>query len=100
MANLHVKNVPDALHRKIHAYARRRGQTVRDVVLHAVSREIEREEFTARLAKREPVELGRAAARSLAEVRAKRDRDLGGCSSSSIRRGRSSIVCERPSGSV
>ena len=78
MANLQVKNVPEALHRKIRAYARRRGRTLRDVVLEAVSREIDRDEFSARLAKRRPVDLGRPAARSLAEVRAERDRELGG----------------------
>ena len=74
MANLHVKNVPEALHRKIRAYARRRGCTVRDVVLAAVNREIDREEFRVRLAKREPVHLGRPAARSLEEVRTERER--------------------------
>jgi plasmid stability protein len=78
MANLQVKNVPEALHRKIRAYARRRGRTVRDVVLEAIGREIDREEFAARLAKRQPVDLGRPAARSLVEARAERDRDLGG----------------------
>jgi plasmid stability protein len=78
MANLQVKNVPETLHRKIRAYARHRGRTVRDVVLEAVRREIEDEEFRARLAKREPVDLGRPAARTLAEVRAERDRELGG----------------------
>ena len=31
MANLQVKNVPESLHRKIRAYAKRRGRTVRDV---------------------------------------------------------------------
>jgi plasmid stability protein len=78
MANLQVKNVPEPLHRKIRAYAKRRGRTVRDVVLEAVSREIEREDFRARLAKRQPVDLGRPAARTLEEVRAERDRELGG----------------------
>jgi len=75
MANLQVKNVPDALHRKIRAHAKRRGRTVRDVVLDAVTREIERLEFRARLAKREPVELGRPAARTLEELRAEREGD-------------------------
>ena len=78
MANLQVKNVPEALHRKIRAYAKRRGRTVRDVVLEAVNREMEREEFRARLARRQPVDLGRPAARSLEEVRAERERELGG----------------------
>ena len=48
MANLQVKNVPDAVHRKIRSFAERRGRTVRDFVLDAVLREIEREEFRAR----------------------------------------------------
>jgi len=78
MANLQVKNVSEALHRRIRAYAKRQGRTVRDVVLEAVKREIERDEFRARLARREPVALGRPAARSLEEVRADRERELGG----------------------
>lgn len=55
MANLQVKNVPEPLHREIRAHARRRGRTLRDFVLDAVMREVEREEFRARLAKRAPV---------------------------------------------
>ena len=76
MANLQVKNVPEPLHRKIRAYAKRRGRTVRDFVLDAVLRAIEREEFRARLAKREPVDLGRPAARTLEELRAERQAGL------------------------
>jgi len=76
MANLQVKNVPESLHRKIRAYAKRRGRTVRDVVLDAVTREIERLEFRARLAKRAPVDLGRPVARTLEEVRVEREKDL------------------------
>jgi len=72
VANLQVKNVPESLQRKIRAYAKRRGRTVRDVVLEAVKREMEREELRARLARRRPVDLGRPAARSLEEVRAER----------------------------
>jgi plasmid stability protein len=77
MANLQVKNVPESLHRKIRTYAKRRGRTVRDVVLDAVTREIERIEFRARLAKREAVDLGHPAARTLEEVRAGRERERG-----------------------
>jgi plasmid stability protein len=76
MANLQVKNVPEPIHRKIRAFAERRGRTVRDFVLSAVLREIEREEFRARLAKRTPVDLGRPAARTLEELRAERDERL------------------------
>ena len=71
MANLQVKNVPESLHRKLRAYARRRGRTVRDG-------EIEQEGFRSRLAQRERVDLGRPAVRTLEEVRAERDRELGG----------------------
>jgi plasmid stability protein len=78
MSNLQVKNVPEGLHRRIRAYAKRQGRTVRDVVLDAVKREMERDEFRARLARRERVDLGRPAARSLEEVRAERERELGG----------------------
>ena len=63
MANLQVKNVPEPIHRKIRASAQRRGKTLRDFVLDAVLREIERQEFRTRLSKREPVDLGRPAAR-------------------------------------
>jgi len=73
MANLQVKNVPESIHRKIRAFAQRRGRTVRDFVLDAVTREIERQEFRARLAKRESVDLGRPAARTLEELRAERE---------------------------
>jgi len=75
MANLQVKNVPETLHRKIRGFASRRGRTVRDFVLDAVTREIEREEFRARLLKRTPVDLGRPAAWTLEEVRGERQRE-------------------------
>jgi len=78
MANLQVKNVPEPLHRKLRAYANRRGRTVRDVVLEAVTRAIDAEEFRARLARRAPVALGRPVARTLEEERAERTKDLGG----------------------
>ena len=78
MANLQVKNVPESLHRKLRAYAKRRGRTVRDVVLETLTREIEQEGFRSRLAQRERVDLGRPVVRTLEEVRAERDRELGG----------------------
>lgn len=78
MGNLQVKNVPEPIHRRLRAYAKRRGRTVRDIVLEAVCREIDREEFRARLAKRAPVDLGRPVARTLEEVRLERTQELGG----------------------
>ncbi len=76
MANLQVKNVPEPIHRKLRALAKRRGTTVREIVLAAVGRELSREEFRRRLERRAPVDLGRAAARSVEESRADRDREL------------------------
>jgi len=72
VANLQVKGVPDGLHERIRAYAKRRGRTLRDVVLEAIVRDLERDEFLLQLAKRTPVDLGRTAAETLEEVRAER----------------------------
>jgi plasmid stability protein len=77
VANLQVKNVPDALHPRLRAYARRSGRTLREIVLGAVAREMENAEFQARLAKRQPVDLGRPAARSLEDARTERGEELG-----------------------
>lgn len=77
MANLQVKDVPEALHRKIRRYAERRGRTIRDVVLDAVTREIARDEFEARLARRRPVELGGAVGAALDGLREEREGELG-----------------------
>lgn len=76
MANLQVKDIPAPLHRKLRAQARRQGRTIRDLVLEAVRREVEREEFRARLLTRRSVDLGRSAAESLNEVRQEREEEL------------------------
>ncbi len=76
MANLQVKDVPQALHKRIRAYAKRRGRTLREVVLEAIVRDLERDEFLVHLAKRKPVDLGRTAAETLEEVREERTHSL------------------------
>jgi hypothetical protein len=76
MSNIQVKDVPESLHRKLRAQARRQGRTLRDLILEAVRREVEREEFRLRLLTRRPVDLGRAAAAALGEAREERDKDL------------------------
>jgi NRPS condensation-like uncharacterized protein len=76
MANLQVKNVPADVYRKIQRHAKRQGRTIRDVVLGAVLRDIGRAEFNERLAKREPVNLGRSAGRMIEEIRAEREAEL------------------------
>jgi plasmid stability protein len=73
MANLQVKNVPEPLHQKLRRCAKRRGQTVGEVVLEAVRRELSHEEFVARMRRRRPVDLGRPAAALLREARAERE---------------------------
>ena len=77
MSNMQVKNVPDGLHRKLRRHAKRRGRTIRDFVLEAVRRELERDEFHDRLARRASIDLGRPAARTVEETRGERDRELG-----------------------
>jgi hypothetical protein len=72
MASLQVKNVPADLHRKLRRMARQRSVSIRDLVLEAVRREMDREEFRARLARRAPVELGGGASVLLEEARGER----------------------------
>jgi hypothetical protein len=76
MANLQVKNVPADLFRRIRRYARRRGRTLRDVVLDAVEREVARAEFHDRIAGRSAVRLDEPAARAVEETRSERDREI------------------------
>jgi len=78
MANLQVKNVPDTLHNKLRRLARRQGRSLRDLVLEALQREVARDDFERQLARRAPVDLGRAAGKSLERARSQRKRDLGG----------------------
>jgi plasmid stability protein len=73
MANLQVKNVPEPLHRKLRRIAQQKGVTVSDFVLEAVDRAAAREDWKQRFARRSRVTLGRAAATTLAQVRAERE---------------------------
>jgi hypothetical protein len=77
MANLQVKNVPEALHRKIRRLAKQEGKTLRDVVLDAVDRAVARAEWQQRHRTRERVVLDQPAARLVEQARAERDRELG-----------------------
>lgn len=72
MANLQVKSVPEELHHRLRACAARRKQTIREIVLEAVERELSHEEFLARLRRRPKVDLGRPAAELLREARTER----------------------------
>jgi hypothetical protein len=74
MANLQVKNVPEDVHRRLRECARRRGKSLRQLVLEALGKELSEEEFERRLQSRSRVRLSRSAGEVLAEVRAGRER--------------------------
>lgn len=72
MSNLQVKDVPPALHRKLRRLAEEEGRTLRDVVLEALQRDLQRREFGKRLAKRPAAELSEGAGEALRHVRSER----------------------------
>ena len=72
MANLQVKNLPEELNERLRAHARAQQRTIRDVVLEAVRRELDRHAFVDRLSQREPARLRTSPAQLLEEAR--RDR--------------------------
>ncbi|MEO1332952.1 MAG: hypothetical protein AAFV32_05480 [Myxococcota bacterium] len=57
MKNLQAKNVSDTLHKKATALANRRGVTLSQVIVDALEREIARDTFRKRFAKRSKVTL-------------------------------------------
>lgn len=61
--------MPDELNERLHRYAEEQGRTIRDVVLEAVQRELDRRGFTARLRSRKPVTLKTPPAKLLAQER-------------------------------
>jgi hypothetical protein len=74
MANLQVKDVPEDVHRRLRECARRRGKSLRELVLEALGKELTYDEFEMRLQGRSRVRLSRPAGEVLAEVRAERER--------------------------
>lgn len=74
MANIQVKNVPPELNERLHRYAEQQNRSIRDVVLEAVRRELDRRTFVERLRERKPVKLKTSAAQLLGAER--RDRDV------------------------
>jgi hypothetical protein len=74
MANLQVKDVPDDVHRRLRECARRRGQSLRELVLEALGKELTYDEFERRRQRRSRVRLSRPSGEVLAEVRAERER--------------------------
>lgn len=73
---IQVRNVPDRLHRALMKRAKASGQTLTDYIQSLLEREMARPapvEVFARIASREPVRLGRAAADFIRDGRAAED---------------------------
>ena len=77
MANLQVKNVPDALHKRLRRHARENNCTISETVLTAVERELAMWEWRSRLAQRPQTDLGAEAATLLQEERSHRGVEIG-----------------------
>ena len=77
MANLQVKNMPDALHERLRRHARKHNRTMSALVVSAVEHELARWAWRERLARRPKTDLGVDAATLLAEERAFRDVETG-----------------------
>ncbi len=73
MANLQVKNIPDALHDRLRRHALENNCTMSTVVLTALERELARSDWRKRLSQRPATDLSVDAATLLAEERALRD---------------------------
>ena len=76
MANLQVKNLPDALHRRLRRYAQKHHRTISDIALEAIEREIARYEWHEKLSRRPTTDLGDSAASLLERERQQRDLEL------------------------
>jgi len=76
MANVQVKNLPDALHERLRDYSRKHQRTISDIVLEAIEREVARNEWHDRISRRPATDLGDAATSLLEQERQQRDRDL------------------------
>ena len=77
MANLQVKNVPDALYERLRSYARQNRCTISAAVLTAVERELAVWEWREHLAGRPATDLGVDTAALIAEERAVRTKQIG-----------------------
>jgi plasmid stability protein len=76
MANLQVKNLPEALHRRLRHYAKKQHRTITDIALEAIEREIARYDWHEKLSRRPASDLGGAASSLLEQERQQREKDL------------------------
>jgi plasmid stability protein len=75
---IQIRNVPDALHRKLKVQAAERGQSLSDYLLNEIQHLALRpslEQLVERIAKRTPIPLDQGAAELIREIRDERDRD-------------------------
>jgi plasmid stability protein len=77
MANLHVKNVPEKLHKRLRRCAPEQESSVREIVLEAISREVERREWLKRLSGRTSTQLSSSVAELLKKERRQRGTGIG-----------------------
>lgn len=77
MANLQVRNVPEALHERLRQHARKRNCSMSAAVLDAIERELASWEWRERLVSHPTTDLGIDAAALIAEEREQRDAELG-----------------------
>ena len=75
--NLQVKNVPPNLYERLRRRAVASRRTMSEVVLTAVERELARQEWHERLARRPATQLGVSGAQLLEQERRGRDAPLG-----------------------
>lgn len=76
MAVLQVKNVPDSLYKRLKRQAKKADETLSDVILEAIEKELKRREWRERFTKRPSSDLGVSAASLLEEERRERDNEL------------------------
>jgi plasmid stability protein len=76
MANLQVKNVPESLHQRLRRYAKAHHTTLSRIVLRAIERDLQHDEFYRQLEQRAPIDLGVSAAGLLEQERRQRDSDV------------------------
>jgi plasmid stability protein len=76
MANLRVRNLPDSLHQRLRHYAQKHQRTISDIALEAIEREVTRQEWHEKLARRPITDLGDSASSLLEQERRQRDKEL------------------------
>jgi plasmid stability protein len=69
MANLQIKNLPDALHQRLRDYAQKHHRTISDIALAAIERELARYDGHEKLSQRPATDLGGSAASLLEQER-------------------------------